>query len=433
MSDQIRGGDKKDRERAILVGAGMEDYGDGVELTVLDELAELSLTAGCNPVGRLYQRRQTPDNALFIGKGKAEEVASAVRDLEADVVLFDNDLTPRQLRNLEEVICAKIIDRSEVILDIFADHAKTLDSRLQVELAQLHYLRPRLKRMWTHLSRIAGQGGIGSRGPGEKQIETDRRLIDRRLVQLERELGEIKSRRERQVGSRSGELTVGLVGYTNAGKSTLMNRLTGAGVYEADQLFATLDTKTSHFDLPTGRRIMISDTVGFIRNLPHHLVASFHATLEEVRQARLLLHIVDASSPDVMRQIQTVNDVLDDALGLTERDELLVLNKVDLVDDLVALNRLRTAFPDAIEVSAFTGEGIDDLLAAVESFDNTSRQIVHLVLNSGDGRTLSQLSQFGEILETEYEGSQVRLRVNLPVEAVGRFIQFTDPDAPLSE
>lgn len=431
MTEILRTIVDSDRERAILVGAGMQDYSDGTELHVLDELAELSRTAGCLPVGRLYQRRQMPDNKLFVGKGKAQEVASAVRDLEADVVLFDNDLTPRQLRNLEEIVCVKIIDRSEVILDIFADHAKTIDSRLQVELAQLHYLRPRLKRMWTHLSRIAGQGGIGSRGPGEKQIETDRRLIDRRLVQLERELDEIKSRRERQVATRSNELTVSLVGYTNAGKSTLMNKLTGAGVYQADQLFATLDTKTSHFDLPSGHRIMISDTVGFIRDLPHHLVASFHATLEEVRQSRLLLHIVDASSPEAMSQAETVNQVLEDSLNLIERDEFIVLNKVDRVEDVVAMNRLRTAFPDALEVSALTGQGIDALVAAIEDFDNSSRQVIDLTLDAGDGRTLSLLNQHGEILETNYEGNKVHISVSLPNEAVGRFAEFQDGDASI--
>ncbi len=433
MTEILRSIDDSKRERAILVGAGMDDFSDDSEFHVLDELAELSRTAGCLPVGRLYQRRQVPDNKLFVGKGKAEEVASAVRDLEADVVLFDNDLTPRQLRNLEEVVGAKIIDRSEVILDIFADHAKTIDSRLQVELAQLRYLRPRLKRMWTHLSRIAGQGGIGSRGPGEKQIETDRRLIDRRLVQLERELDEIKARRERQVATRSSELTVSLVGYTNAGKSTLMNNLTDAGVYQADQLFATLDTKTSHFDLPSGHRIMISDTVGFIRDLPHHLVASFHATLEEVRQARLLLHVVDASSPDVMLQIETVNHVLEESLALTDRDELLVLNKIDCVEDIVAMNRLRSAFPDAIEVSALTGQGVDTLVAAIEEFDNDSRQIISLTLDAGDGRTLSQLNQHGEILETNYVGNKVHLQVSLPNEAVGRFSQFQSQDAPSTD
>ena len=319
----------------------------------------------------------------------------------------------------------KVLDRSEVILDIFASHARTQEARLQVELAQLRYTLPRLKRMWTHLSRIVGQGGIGSRGPGEKQIETDRRIIDRRLHALEQEIDEINRRKERQVATRSDALTVALVGYTNAGKSTLMHRLTGADVYQADQLFATLDTKTSHFELPSGKRVLLSDTVGFIENLPHHLVASFHATLEEVRQARLLLHVVDASSPAVVRQIETVRTVLDQ-IGVEDREELLVFNKIDAVEDQMELNVLRNRYQHFVEVSALTGRGIEDLVAAILAFDDRNRRVLDLKLGHGDGKVMARLNELGDVMEADYREDAVYVRVNLPLEACGPFEKFVE-------
>ena len=400
-------------ERGILVGCGLSDYGEGTSLEVLDELAELAKTAEVVEVARFYQRRPRPDTSCCVGKGKVQEVASAVREHEANVVLFDNDLTPRQVRNLEERLSCKVLDRSEIILDIFASHAKTLEAKLQVELAQLNYTRPRLKRMWTHLSRIAGQGGIGSRGPGEKQIETDRRLIDRRIHALEQEIVEINSRKERIVSTRRDEFTVSLVGYTNAGKSTLMNQLTGAGVYEADKLFATLDTKTSDFNLPNGTRVLLSDTVGFIENLPHHLVASFHATLEEVRRARLLLHVVDGSSAAVERQIETVHRVLEKELGLKDQEEIIVFNKSDAVEDPVAFNVLKDRHRDHITLSALTGEGVKDLIAVIEAFDERSRRTLDLLLPASDGKTMAELNRLGQVhstgLHRERRGSQGEL------------------------
>ena len=414
---------KERRERGVLVGTGDADPSDD-GIAALDELAELARTAGVRCVGRLYQRRTRPDTTFFIGSGKVEELAGSVRDNDADCVLFDNDLTPRQVRNLEQKVGCKVLDRSEVILDIFATHAKTMESKLQVELAQLRYTRPRLKRMWTHLSRISGQGGIGSRGPGEKQIETDRRLIDRRLNQLENELREIQVRKERQVATRDDHLTVALVGYTNAGKSTLMNRLTGAEVYQADKLFATLDTKTSDFTLPNGKRVLLSDTVGFIENLPHHLVASFHATLEEVRQARLLLHVVDASGPDAERHIATVDRVLRDELGMSDYDQIVVFNKMDRVEDNVSFAILKNRLPDSREVSAKTGEGIDALVAALQEFDERGREILDLELDAADGRTQAQLNKLGDVLAADYQGDRVHLTVSLPKEVAGRFRSF---------
>ena len=412
--------DKKKPERAVLVGAGTADAQD-TEMTMLDELEELARTAGVRCVGRIYQRRQRPDTTFYIGKGKVEEVASSVRENEADCVLFDNDLTPRQVRNLEEKIGCKVIDRSEVILDIFATHAKTMESRLQVELAQLRYTLPRLKRMWTHLDRISGQGGIGSRGPGEKQIETDRRLIDRRLHQLESELKEIQVRKERQVNSREDKLTVALVGYTNAGKSTLMNRMTGTDVYQADKLFATLDTKTSDLSLPNGQTVLLSDTVGFIENLPHHLVASFHATLEEVRQAKLLLHVVSVAEPGVEARMATVDHVLQNELGMKDYEQILVFNKIDAIDDQIGFSALKNRHRGFLAVSARTGEGLDQLLDALVAFDEKAREVVELELDAADGRTQARLNQLGEILETQYEGNKVFMTVSLPRTAVGHF------------
>ncbi|MFT7620240.1 MAG: GTP-binding protein HflX [Planctomycetota bacterium] len=409
-------------ERAILVGAGTADVDDD-EFKMLDELDELARTAGVKSVARMYQRRQRPDTTYYIGKGKAEELASKIREHEAQCVLFDNDLTPRQVRNLEEKVGCKVLDRSEVILDIFATHAKTMESRLQVELAQLRYTLPRLKRMWTHLDRISGKGGIGGRGPGEKQIESDRRLIDRRLHQLETELKEISIRKERQVGSREEKLTVALVGYTNAGKSTLMHQVTGADVYQADKLFATLDTKTSDLSLPNGQTVFMSDTVGFIENLPHHLIASFHATLEEVRQAKLLLHIVSASEPGIEMKIKTVDDVLHKELGMENYEQILVFNKIDAVEDQVAFNALKNKHKDFIEVSAKTGEGVDTLIQRLVDFDEKSREVIELEIDVADGKTQAQLSRLGEILETQYEGNRVFMTVSLPKTMVGHFKQ----------
>jgi len=248
------------------------------------------------------------DPSHYIGKGKVSQLAELCKDKEIDVVICDDDLAPAQVSNLEKIIDTKVIDRSELILDIFAARAKTAQAKLQVELAQLEYTRPRLKRMWSHLSRI--EGGIGTRGPGEKQLEVDKRLVSKRVLTLKKRLAQVTDRRKRQAKSRKEHTTVSLVGYTNSGKSTLMNRLTEAGVLVEDKLFATLDTKTSICDLGNGRKVILSDTVGFIRKLPHHLISSFEATLEEVIWADFLLHVVDVSSPDVIEQVKAANNVL---------------------------------------------------------------------------------------------------------------------------
>ena len=305
---------QSETERSILARLILPDADAGTD--PLDELHGLATTAGTTVVAELTQKRSTPDHSTYLGKGKVEELKQLVEARDADVIIFDNDLNPAQTRNLEKATDRKVIDRTELILDIFAAGARTHESRLAVELAQLEYSLPRLKRMWTHLSRQSM--GVGMRGPGEKQLEVDRRLAQKRIHDLRTELDRIETRREVQVASRTDVPTVSLVGYTNAGKSTLMNALTDAGVYAKDELFATLDTRTRRWNLPGWGTVLLSDTVGFIRDLPHQLVASFKATLEETRQADLLLHVADASSDAVFEQITAVFHVLEN-LGIEEK------------------------------------------------------------------------------------------------------------------
>ena len=326
---------------------------DPVELSPLDEIQGLAETAGAIVVGGMVQRRDKPDNTAYLGKGKVAELAELVEFHAADFVIFDNELSPAQNRNLEVATGVKVLDRTELILDIFATHAQTYESRLAVELAQLEYSLPRLKRMWTHLSRM--KMGVGMRGPGEKQLETDRRLATKRIHDLKAEISKVEQRKERQVASRRGSMTVSLVGYTNAGKSTLMNSLTDAKVLAEDKLFATLDTRTRRWTLPSWGPVLLSDTVGFIRDLPHGLIASFKATLEETRQADLLLHIADASNPRVADQISSVFEVLQE-LGIEEKDTLLVLNKIDQVEDVATFDAVLNRYPNAVPVSAKTKE-----------------------------------------------------------------------------
>ena len=318
--------------------------------------AGLVKTAGAEVVGTLVQVREHPHPATCLGPGKLLELKQLIGMHDAELVVFDNHLTPAQGRKLEEETKTVIVDRSEVILDIFATAARTHEAKLQVELAQLLYFRPRLKRLWTHLERI--QGGIGTgRGPGEKQLETDRRLLDRRVSELKRKLAQIESRRERTVANRYDDMTVSLVGYTNAGKSTLMNALTNAGVYVANKLFATLDTRTRKWNIPHCGDVLVSDTVGFVRNLPHQLVASFRSTLEEARRADLLLHVVDASHPEATQQIETVYQVLEE-IGVDYDNVLLVLNKADAITDRSLLDVLRRKYAGSISVSAKTRRGL---------------------------------------------------------------------------
>jgi GTP-binding protein HflX len=379
----------------------------------LHELRGLVKTAGVTVVDELTQVRDKPHAASCLGKGKVEELAQLAKMTDVDLIIFDNNLSPAQGRHVEEETDTIVVDRSEVILDIFAERARTYESRLQVELAQLLYYRPRLKRMWTHLERIEGGVGTG-RGPGEKQLETDRRLLDRRVAELKRRLASVEKRRERTVRQRSDQITVSLVGYTNAGKSTLMNVLTESEVFVADKLFATLDTRTRKWSLPNWGAVLLSDTVGFVRDLPHHLVASFKSTLEEARQADLLLHVVDASSPDVERQIKTVYEVLED-VGVEHGNDILVLNKADAVENRAQLDILRSRHVDSVSVSAVNGTGIERLTEMVAERLSDGYVDAEIETSVGNGRLFAWLAEHATVTETRYHyDTRVTFECRLP-------------------
>jgi GTP-binding protein HflX len=402
------------QEVAVLVRVILP--GSIIEVDPLEELSGLAKTAGALVVGELVQKRETPDIAYYIGSGKTAELQRLVEFHAADVVIFDNDLSPAQKRNLEQELKVKVLDRTELILDIFATHAQTGESRLAVELAQLEYALPRLKRMWTHLSRI--KMGVGMRGPGEKQLEVDRRLVEKRIHELRTELNEIERRKERLVRSRHGMMTVSLVGYTNAGKSTLMNALTNANVLAEDKLFATLDTRTRRWTLPSWGPVLLSDTVGFIRDLPHHLIASFKATLEETNQADLLMHVADASSPAVFQQINSVYDVLRD-LGIDEKDTLLILNKIDAVEDKAQLDSILNRYPNGVPISAQTREGFEQLHKVVSDALSRSFRDVTIETDISNGKLLAYLNAHGEVLSTRYGEQKMLVHCRLPEKYLG--------------
>lgn len=406
------------RERVLAAGVLLPDhpsYGWSASNREdpLQELRDLLVAANVELVGEsMVQRRQNPVPATLMGKGKVEQIHEEIHLHKPDAVAVDNDLTPAQVRNLEKAWNLRVLDRSEVILDIFASRAQTRQSKAQVELAQVEYLMPRLRRMWTHLERT--EGAIGTRGPGETQLETDKRLLRLRIRDLKRELKHIEARRQREVRSRSSQYTIGLVGYTNAGKSTLLNRLTGAAEFAADMLFATLDTRTRKWKLPDGRTVLISDTVGFLQRLPHHLVASFHATLEEALHADLLLHVVDASHSDALGQIAAVDEVLA-SLSWGQRADLLVLNKVDRVGDSLVLPTLVADRSEPwIGVSAKTGAGLDQLAQFVQDRLDAECPLVDVTVPTSDGRTLAALRRVGAIKEEVYlDDTRVRLRLRI--------------------
>jgi len=412
-------------ERAVLARVLLKsdehtstDAADSVELEsaddaaqALEELAGLAKTAGAIVMSGLVQRRDRPDAGTFMGSGKVEELKRLVEHHDADVVIVDNNLSPAQSRNLEKALGVKVLDRTELILDIFATNARTYEARLAVDLAQMQYALPRLKQMWTHLSRI--KMGIGMRGPGEKQLETDRRLVEKKIHDLREELREIEHRKERQVAARRDHMTVSLVGYTNAGKSTLMNALTDAGVLTANKLFATLDTRTRRWQLPHWGPVLISDTVGFIRDLPHSLIASFKATLEESRQADLLLHVADASNVAVYQQIASVYEVLEE-IGIESKDILLALNKADLPRAERQLAGLMNRYPHAIPLSARSRSGLDALSHAVSDALSRGFADVDVETHVGNGKLLASLAASGEILSRRYEDDKVILHCRLP-------------------
>ena len=405
------------REKAILVGAlAKNTYGDN-----LAELAALAESAGAIIVDKLQQKVTRIHPATYIGSGKADMIRQRAKKTKAEVIIFDNDLSPGQIRELEEIIQVKVIDRSELILDIFASRAQSKQAQLQVELAQLEYTYPRLTRMWSHFDTVTGAaggpaagavGGIGTRGTGEKQLEIDRRIVSKRITELKRELAEIDSRKIREIETRRGMFKICLVGYTNAGKSTLLNALTGADVYVADRLFATLDTRTRQWALEGGQKVLLSDTVGFIRNLPHQLVASFKATLEEAINADLLLHIVDVSSDDAESQAENAKKVLDE-IGCKEKKILVLLNKADIVRNQSQFELLQTIYPDAICISAKTGINLDMLKEKVLEIYTGGEMVLRVTASAADGRIQSYLKSNAAVLQQQFTDSTVVMDVRL--------------------
>jgi GTP-binding protein HflX len=409
-------------QRAMLVGTG---YGSDTVEEAEDSLAELALlteTAGAEPIDAVLQRRDRPDPATYIGKGKAEELRDRAIAEDIDVVIFDDELTPAQQRNLEHVFACDVVDRVALILDIFAQHASTQEGRVQVELAQLRYRLPRLRGRGLQLSQQGA--GIGTRGPGETQLEVDRRRILRRVQKLERDLRALASTRstQRKARRRSGLLRVALVGYTNAGKSTLLNRVTEADVLVENQLFSTLDPTTRRLRLAGGETVLLSDTVGFVRRLPHELVEAFRSTLEEVTEADLLLHVVDGSAIDVDARLAAVDDVLRE-IGAGEVPRMLVWNKRDLADPDLLKARL-SEYRGSVVVSAATGEGIAELLVAIGDRLRSLARIVEFVVPYERGDVLAALHREGEVLIEVHADGGTRVRARVPDAAVGRFAEF---------
>ena len=419
--DTIRQQTTVQRERTILVGAFLPQERRAAQQDGLQELQALAESAGANVVDRFIQKLRDVHAATYIGSGKARQLAEKVAEYQADVVIFDNDLSPAQIRELEKIVKCKVLDRSELILDIFATRARTKQAKLQVELAQLEYTYPRLTRMWGHLDTVAGAGGgtaagavggIGTRGTGEKQLEIDRRLVKKRITDLKREIDSIDRRKLREIDGRRGFYKICLVGYTNAGKSTLMNALTAAEVYVEDQLFATLDTRTRKWAVEGGVEALLSDTVGFVSKLPHHLVASFKATLEEAVNADLLVHVVDASSREVFEQIKSVETVLND-IGCGQKEMLVVLNKSDRIADRTLFDAVQTVYPSAVSVSAKTGYQLDQLAGAIAEKIRGGRVHVRIIAGAGNGKLSHFLHTVGDNLKEHYEDNTVRIEATL--------------------
>ena len=387
----------------------------------LAELTSLAESAGAVVVDRFQQRIRKIHPATYLGKGKATQLGDRVRRFKADIIIFDNDLSPAQIRELEKIARAKVLDRSELILDIFATRAKTKQAKLQVELAQLEYTYPRLTRMWSHLDTVAGAGGgtaagavggIGTRGPGEQQLEIDRRLVNRRITELRRELNGIDLRKLREIKGRREFFKICIVGYTNAGKSTLLNKLTDAGVFVEDRLFATLDTRTRKWSPARGVEVLLSDTVGFVRDLPHQLVASFKATLEEAVNADLLLHVVDVSNPEVHQQIESVEYVLDE-IGCGGKPVLMAFNKADAITDVSPLETLETLHPSSVTVSARTGLGLENLARRIVEYYKGREVVLRVRSRQSNGKVQSFLRAHGDILNEQYGDGSVVIDVRM--------------------
>jgi len=402
-----------DIERVFLVGAELKNGSPIDARESLEELAELAGTAGAEIIGDGLQKLERPHAATFIGKGKAAEFADRCKQGAVDTVIFDDELSPAQTRNLERLFDCKVLDRTALILDIFAQRARTREGKMQIELAQLQHILPRLTRFWTHLSRQ--KGGIGMRGDGETQLEVDRRRILERISRLRRDLEEVKKHRttQRRGRQRSHWPLVSIVGYTNAGKSTLLNALTGAAVLAEDKLFATLDPTTRRVRLPTNQNALLSDTVGFIRKLPHQLVESFKATLEEVVEADLLMHVVDAANPAAAEQIAAVNEVLKE-IQADDKPTLMVFNKTDLLPARNGNLHWVREHDHAVAISARKKQGLDELLAELGTMLRPIRAHLSLTIPQSNGQALARIRAIGQVDEEHYEGNQVHLKARIP-------------------
>ena len=410
-------------ERVFLVGAELKKGNTFDVNESMEELSELATTAGANIIGEGTQKLDRPHVATFIGKGKAGEFAEMAKQGRVDTVIFDDELSPAQNRNLERIFDCKVLDRTALILDIFAQRARTREGKMQIEMAQLQHILPRLTRMWTHLSRQ--KGGIGMRGDGESQLEVDRRRIQERIARLRRELEEVKRVRstQRRGRQRSQWPLVSIVGYTNAGKSTLLNKLTGAEVLSEDKLFATLDPTTRRVRLPTNQNALLSDTVGFIRKLPHQLVESFKATLEEVVEADILMHVVDVSNRAAVEQIQAVDAVLKEING-DDKPTLMVFNKVDQLPERNGNLHWLREYDHAVAMSARTGEGMEELMAELGTMLRPIRQCLHLRIPAANGAAQARVRALGQIDEEQYEGEWVHLYARIPAHAQAEFEAF---------
>ena len=416
-------------ERAFLVGVELKSGSTSATRESLDELAELAATAGAELVGEGTQKVETPHAATYIGKGKADEFAKFCAQHEVDTIIFDDELSPAQTRNLEKIFNAKILDRTALILDIFSQRARTREGKLQIELAQLQHLLPRLTRFWGHLSRQ--KGGIGMRGgEGESQLEADRRKVSERIDRIERDLNAVRRQRETQRAGRQRSQwpLASIVGYTNAGKSTLLNQLTGAEVLAKDILFATLDPTTRRLRLPTNQNILLTDTVGFIRKLPHGLVEAFKATLEEVVQADLLLHVVDVSHPQAEEQIVSVNTVLEE-IGAAGKPTLMAFNKIDRFAEPELLGKYRDRFPNAVGISAKTGAGIPDLLKELGGMLRPVREFVELSIPHDASAVIARLHAVAQVVERDYSGETARFKARIPPYLRDEFSGYLTPTA----
>ena len=416
---------KKTHERALLIGLEKQGVSKWDLKDSLDELAELANSAGAEVVDTITQKLQKPTAPYYIGKGKAEEIKHSFQDREVTSVIFDDELSPAQGRNLETLLARKVLDRTQLILDIFAQRARSREGRLQIELAQLQYLLPRLTRMWDHLSRQTG--GIGTRGPGETQLEVDRRRVQERIARLERELEAVRKTRavQRQGRKRHQWPVAAVVGYTNAGKSTLLNLLTGADVVAENRLFATLDPTTRSFVLPNKQRVLLTDTVGFLRKLPHTLIESFKATLEEVSEADLLIHIVDLSHPRVDDQIEAVEGVIKE-LNAFGKQTVIVFNKIDNLANRELAETYTKRFPGSVAISARTGEGVNTLVQALQGALSAWRLRSRFRIPASESALIAEIHRVGHVLELHYEGEGALIVAHVPPELAQKLDRYAE-------